>query len=132
MRLDDDSDEERTAEDELEGGAAGAAGAAGSGAAGGVAMAAQMVREAPTAPPPEEKKPTLTLEELEAKQGRHQPHLLVPGSPRNRQRFQTGKGCLRQTTVQFCFYSLMQKGSVSLEGSFNGRDVQEEMKRLAI
>ncbi|XP_048114725.1 splicing factor, suppressor of white-apricot homolog [Alosa alosa] len=68
VRLDDDSDEERAAEGELEGGVS--ATAAGATSAGAVSTAAQAVKEASAAPPPEEKKPTLTLEELEAKQAK--------------------------------------------------------------
>ncbi|XP_076140868.1 splicing factor, suppressor of white-apricot homolog isoform X1 [Alosa pseudoharengus] len=68
VRLDDDSDEERAAEGELEGGSS--ATSAGATSAGAVFTAAQAVKEASAAPPPEEKKPTLTLEELEAKQAK--------------------------------------------------------------
>lgn len=133
VRLDDDSDEERAAEEELEGGAAGAAGATGSAVAGGVAVAAQVVREAPAAPPPEEKKPTLTLEELEAKQGRHQSHLLTSMHIRalsdTIQELQV-KAVSCRPQCNFVFILLCKR--VPLEGPLIGRVCGKRMKRLAI
>lgn len=67
VRLDDDSDEDRSREEEQEG-------------AEQVMAGMEAHREAPPPQQPEEKKPTLSLEELEAKQGslcHHPTHTII-------------------------------------------------------